>query len=164
MYIGKYTSINENSKKTRERRGKQTVTIFSKPTSGRVKFVTYFMCTRVPPLILLSFRSRYDSELLWWAYTVVVCLSVCLSVRSYFSRTTRPRFSRTSGACYLWSWLGPPLAALRYSCVLPVLWMTPCLPGRNDTSRSQSEVGDCHVLFNAVVIATVFISRVLQSL
>ena len=80
MYIGKYTSINENSKKTRERRGKQTVTIFSKPTSSRVKFVTYLMCTRVPPLILLPFRSRYDSELLWWAYTVV-CLSVCLSAR-----------------------------------------------------------------------------------
>ena len=53
-----------------------------------------------------------------------VCMSVCLSVRSLISKTTRPNLSNCS----------VPVAVTR-SCsdnnairyVLPVLWMTSCL-------------------------------------
>jgi len=37
-------------------------------------------------------------------------LSVCVFVRDHIFRTTRPIFTHFC-ACYLWPWLGPPLAA-----------------------------------------------------
>ena len=39
-----------------------------------------------------------------------VCLSVCLFVRDHICGTVRPIFTNFC-ACYLWPWLGPPLAA-----------------------------------------------------
>jgi len=47
--------------------------------------------------------------------TVSVCLSVCLSVcpRPYLWKYT-PYLHQFFSACYLWLWLGPPLAALWY--------------------------------------------------
>jgi len=43
-----------------------------------------------------------------------VCLSVCLSVRVSISGTTRPSDLHQFLCMLLWSWLGPPLVALRY--------------------------------------------------
>ena len=46
--------------------------------------------------------------------SVSASVSVCLSVHDHISGTTRPIFSRfffVQCACYLLSWLGPPLAA-----------------------------------------------------
>ena len=43
-----------------------------------------------------------------------VCLSVCLSVRSHNSKTTRLLSSRIFCARYVWPWLGSPLPVLRY--------------------------------------------------
>ena len=56
---------------------------------------------------------------------IAMSMSVCLSVRSHNSKTTRPNFTNFCCACCLWPWPGPALAALR-CFVLPVLWMTLC--------------------------------------
>jgi len=46
--------------------------------------------------------------------TVSICVSVCVCVcRDHISGNTRPIFTNFC-ACYLWPWLGPPLAALRH--------------------------------------------------
>jgi len=44
---------------------------------------------------------------------MAVSLCVCLSVLDHISGTTRTIFTYFC-ACYLWSWLGPPLVASRY--------------------------------------------------
>jgi len=56
----------------------------------------------------LLFRRREGCEVMWW-----VCLSVCLSVHSHNSKTTRPNFTKFSARC-LGSWLRAPLMALQY--------------------------------------------------
>ena len=45
---------------------------------------------------------------------VCVCVCVCLSVCKRISGTSCPVFTKFLCACYLWPWLSPPLAALRY--------------------------------------------------
>ena len=41
------------------------------------------------------------------------CMSVCRSVRTHNSNTTRPNFTNVYASCP-WPWLGPPPTALRY--------------------------------------------------
>ena len=48
---------------------------------------------------------------------VCLCLSVRPTVREHVSKATVPSFTKFFCACYPWSWLGPPLAAL---------WCLPC--------------------------------------
>ena len=43
--------------------------------------------------------------------SVSVCLSVCVFVRDHIFGTARSIFTKFFCACYLWQWLGPPLAA-----------------------------------------------------
>jgi len=81
-----------------------------------------------PPVAV--YVSRYDRQKaeytynLYFAMSVYICLSVCLSVRDHISGTARPIF--TKFLCML------PIAVARSSsggvvirCVLPVLLMTP---------------------------------------
>jgi len=42
-----------------------------------------------------------------------IVMTVCLSDREHISGSTRSVFTKFC-ACYLWSCLGPPLAALQY--------------------------------------------------
>ena len=53
--------------------------------------------------------AQYGSGVLWQAF----CLCVCVSVYKHISETTRQIVTNLC-VCYPWSWLGPPLAALRY--------------------------------------------------
>jgi len=46
-----------------------------------------------------------------------VCRSISVCVRGNISATTHPIFTDFC-ACYLWPWLGPPLAALRWAYVM----------------------------------------------
>jgi len=48
-----------------------------------------------------------------------VCLSIWLSIR-----LCKKTYDQIFYTCYLWPWLGPPLAIMRY--VLPMLRMTSC--------------------------------------
>jgi len=56
-----------------------------------------------------------------------VHLSVGLSVCWHILKTTSPNFNQIFCTCYLRSWLGPLLTAVRYVDLCPVLWMTSCL-------------------------------------
>ena len=61
----------------------------------------------------------------WRCLRFLVCLSVCLSVSSHNSKTTRPNFTKifvhVARGC---GWFSPGGAVISY--VLPVLWMTSC--------------------------------------
>jgi len=68
---------------------------------------------------LLLFRPGRGAEL------IVMSLSVCLYLSISQEPHTRTNFTEFS-VCYLWPWLGPPLAGFAIRYVLPVLWMMSC--------------------------------------
>jgi len=62
--------------------------------------------------------------------------SVCLSVRSHISKTTRQYFTKFSVTCYLWPWLGSSSDDSAMCCVLPVLCMFLCNGGNRPESKT----------------------------
>jgi len=73
---------------------------------GRIFFSVLVGCVVTPPPI------GEQSIVI----TVSVCVSVCVCVcpRAYLWKYTS-EFYQFFCECYLWPWLGPPLAALRYA-------------------------------------------------
>ena len=94
-------------------------------------------CSHFDVLAVVEFRYLYSpgsgAEYCDERVSVSVCLSVCLSLESRNSETTRPNFIKFSEhvvtpAC-MWPWLGPAKAALQYvTYKFPVLWMTSRFP------------------------------------
>ena len=73
------------------------------------------------------------------------CMTVCLSVRWYVSKTTYryPNFTKLSVlvSCYFGPWLGPPhdgnaICSICY--VFPVLWMTSCFHMMKQLDQNQA--------------------------
>jgi len=46
--------------------------------------------------------------------SIMISMSVCLSVHSHVSKTTRPDFTHIFCTCYMWLWIGP-LMAVHYT-------------------------------------------------
>jgi len=56
-----------------------------------------------------------------------IAMSVCVCLSDRISEKQHVQTSRNFCTCYLWPWLGLPLTTMQ-CFVLPVLWMTSCLP------------------------------------
>jgi len=72
--------------------------------------------------VLLSIQD-YDESL------IITSIRLCARIPQKRHVQTLRMFRPT---CHLWPWLDPPLRTMQYVMLLPVLWMTSCLPNAHN--------------------------------
>jgi len=87
----------------------------------------------IRPIIITSLPVWVRSIAMSESVCLFVCLSVCLYVYLYVCPLAYLKHHTTKlyeifCTRQLWPWLGPPLTNTAICYVLPVLWMTSCLP------------------------------------
>ena len=114
----------------------------SQPASRNDRINTISQQQRTCTLSRIMYSARGKTAVVTSSVFLLVWLSVCLSLRSLVSKTTRPYFTKFSvhATCGR-GWSFSDGSAIRY--VLPVLWMTSCFHIRQGIGQNQRR----HVCF-----------------